>query len=62
MKNSEDLSPQIEEEQKDEKLQAVHIRKNVHKKFKSFCIDNDIRVGDTAERALLQFIELSTGK
>lgn len=43
--------------EKTDKLQAVHVSKTVHKKFKSFCIEKDLRVGETAEKALLQFIK-----
>ena len=34
----------------------IHINGDIHKKFKRYCFENDINLGETAEKALLKFM------
>ena len=37
----------------------IHIKSEIHKKFKRYCFENDINLGETAEKALIKLMNES---
>lgn len=38
-------------------LKSIRINKDVHKKFKIFCVENELKINSVLEKIILEYIE-----